>query len=263
MLVDMNGAVFGFGLVVVSVTYMSLWYGIARYVRRYDVVDSAWGLGFVLVAWIGLSLRANFHPLQLVSAALVSLWGLRLFVHIARRNWRRPEDDRRYQLLRQKWGSAAKRKAYTHIFLLQAVLLLVVSLPMLAIAWTRSPQLNAGTWIGWAIWLFGISFEAVADWQLSHFLRNRAAGSHQLMGQGLWRYSRHPNYFGEITTWWGAALVAISSGEWWGVLGALVLTVLITKISGIPPLEKHYDGNPAYEAYRRHTSALVPRPPKT
>lgn len=253
---------FWIALLAILLTYMSLWYGLARYTGRLDVVDSAWGLGFVLVAWVSLGLRAHFGSLQVVSALLVSAWGLRLFAHIGNRNWRKREDDHRYQELRQQWGAPWKRKAYTNVFLLQAVLLLAVSLPMTAIAWAGSPHLNAGVWIGWAIWLFGIGFEALADDQLRRFIKQRPKESHQIMDQGLWHYSRHPNYFGEVTTWWGAAIVAISTGEWWGLFGAVAITLLITKVSGIPPLEKHYDGNKDYEAYRRRTSVLIPLPPK-
>ena len=258
----MDALVFCISLSVVILTYMTAWYGVALYTHRYDVVDSAWGIGFVLVAWVSLGLRANFGLLQLVSALFVSIWGFRLFAHIANRNWRKHEDDHRYQALRDAWGAAEKRKAYTNVFLLQGLLFAVISTPMVAIAFShRHP--NAVSYIGWIIWLFGIAFEATADRQLATFLAHRPAGSHQIMNRGLWRYSRHPNYFGEVTTWWGAAVVACSAGGWWGIVGAVVITVLITKVSGIPPLEKHYAGNTAYAAYSRSTSVLFPLPPKT
>lgn len=198
----------------------------------------------------------------MISALLVSIWGLRLFIHIAKRNWRKHEDDHRYQLLRNNWGSAAKRKAYTNVFLLQALLVMVVSLPMIGIAFAGPRTPNIGTYLGWFIWSVGIVVETLADYQLSSFLKSRAPGSHAIMDQGLWHYSRHPNYFGELTSWWGAAVVAFSIGSWWGAIGAVAITLLITKISGIPPLERHYDGNRAYDAYRTRTSVLIPLPPK-
>lgn len=254
--------VFWVGLSVITMSYMTVWYFMALYTRRYDVVDTAWGLGFILVAWVSLALRANFGAVQVVSALLVSLWGLRLSSHIANRNWHKAADDHRYRELRAKWGGAEKRKAYTNIFLLQGVLMLVVSLPMVAIALTSSPAPTWGVYIGWAVWLSGIIIESMADYQLAHFLRQRPPASHQIMERGLWRFSRHPNYFGEVLAWWGAALVALSLGHWWGVLGAATITVLITKISGIPPLEKHYRGNKAYAAYAARTSVFVPLHPK-
>jgi len=98
---------------------------------------------------------------------------------------------------------------------------------------------------------------------LATFLAHRPKNSHGIMSHGLWHYSRHPNYFGEVTAWWGAAIVAISVGGWWGAIGALTITLLITKISGIPPLEKHYAGDKNYEGYRKRTSVLIPLRPKS
>lgn len=254
----MQVSVFWVALLVAVGAFMTLWYGLARLTSRYDLVDSAWGLGFVFVAWLSLAIRANFGWPQLVSALLVSLWGLRLFAHIANRNWRKTADDHRYQALGQKWGAAAPLKFYTNVFLLQGWLLVLVSAPMIGIAFAHQ-QPNSLTYVGWVIWLFGIAFEAAADRQLATFIGQRPKGSHQIMDQGLWRYSRHPNYFGEVVTWWGAAIVACSFWQWWGIIGALTITFLITKVSGIPPLEKHYAGNPDYAAYQKRTSVLVPR----
>ena len=248
-------------LLLVVFVYMTGWFVIARLTHRYDVVDSAWGLGFVLVGWVSLAVRSNFAVLPVVSAILVSLWGLRLFGHIASRNWRKSEDDHRYIALRDKWGDRHPQKFYTNVFLLQGLLLTAISLPMIGVA-ASTHTASFLTYIGFVIWLLGIVFEAVADRQLAVFVARRPKGSHQIMDKGLWHYSRHPNYFGEITVWWGASLVAISVGSWWGIIGAALITVLITKVSGIPLLEKHYDGNKAYEAYRARTSILIPLPPR-
>ncbi len=245
-------------LAVIVLTYMILWYGLFRVTGRLDVVDSAWGLGFVLIAWVSLVIAQNFSAIAVTSACLASVWGIRLFAHIANRNWRKPADDRRYQELRAKWGRAANSKALTHIFLLQGVLLLLVGTPLVAIAHSGDAHTNALTLVGWAVWFAGILYESVADYQLTRFIRQRPHGSHALMTSGLWRYSRHPNYFGEVTAWLGAGLVAISLGQWWGILGTFVITFLITKVSGIPPLEKHYAGNAEYQKYAKYTPVLVP-----
>lgn len=258
MLLLMDTVVFWLALAVIMFSYMSLWYGVALYAKRFDVVDSAWGLGFVLVAWSSLALHDNFGLTQLVSALLVSTWGVRLFIHISRRNWRKPTEDKRYQELRVRWGNAAHQRAYSRIFLLQGLLVLLISTPMIAVALTRSDP-GFLSYVGWVVWVFGIAYEAVADRQLATFIAHRDKKSHAIMRSGLWRYSRHPNYFGEIITWCGAAIVAVSVGSWWGIIGVATITWLITKVSGIPPLEKHYEGNSEYEAYRRHTPALVPR----
>ena len=248
-------------LFVIVFAYMTLWFEIALKSKRYDVVDSAWGLGFVVIAWAAIAVRGQVHLIGVLSALLVSLWGLRLCYHISRRNWHKSE-DKRYTELRQKWGSKEHIKAFTNVFLLQGILLLLISSPVIAIASNVPSQATILTIVGFAVWLFGILFEAVADYQLGRFLKQRAAGSHALMQSGLWRFSRHPNYFGEITVWWGAALVAISFEQWWGIAGALLITILITKVSGIPPIEKHYAGNPEFETYKRRTSVLIPLPPR-
>jgi steroid 5-alpha reductase family enzyme len=258
----MISLVFWVALAFLAFSYMTLWFGMALYTKRYDVVDSAWGLGFVLLAWSSIALLDSWQPIALISAWLVSLWGLRLFAHIARRNWSKHSDDHRYEELRRGWGKHERSRAYTNVFMLQAALLLMISTPMVAIAMATEATVNAGVVVGWCVWLFGIGFETLADYQLGRFLRERPAGSHALMDKGLWRYSRHPNYFGEIATWAGAATVAVSVGGWWGVLGALTITYLLVKVSGIPPLERHYAGNKAYQAYAKRTSILVPLPPK-
>ena len=236
--------------------YMSLWYGLALRYRRLDVVDVAWGMGFIYVAWLGFFIAGRMEWWQLLAVVLVTIWGARLSVHIALRNLGKPE-DRRYTEMRQKWGRWGKLKAFGNVFLLQGVLILLVSTPAVAIMMSHGP-VNPGVVVGFVVWMAGIAYEAIADGQLSRFLRDRAKGSHAIMQSGLWRYSRHPNYFGEVVTWWGAAVVAISLGRWWGVLGALVITFLITKISGLPPLEKHYAGKPEYEDYKKRTPVLVP-----
>jgi steroid 5-alpha reductase family enzyme len=246
-------------LLVAAWIYMTGWFLLARRLQRTDVIDVAWGLGFVVVAWLAWLLEARRADYRLLTAVLITVWGLRLAVHIGLRN-RHKSEDHRYVLYRDKWGQAYWRQAYRRIFLLQGVLLLGISSTGVAIM--RS-QYMAARWLavlGFAVWLFGIAFEAEADRELQRFVRRKQPG--EIMTNGLWRYSRHPNYFGEVTTWWGAGLVAVSAKEWWGILGTIVITALITKISGIPPLEKHYDGNEAFEAYKQQTSVFIPLPPR-
>lgn len=262
--IGMTGMIFWLGLITIVFTYMTLWFGLALLSKRYDVVDTAWGLGFVLVAWVSLALsvRSGTGAVQIVSATLLSIWGFRLSAHIANRNWRKHTDDHRYETMRARWKGNQLRKSYTNIFLLQGGLILLVSLPMIAIASTHRTEPNAGVLVGWTIWVFGIVLEAVADYQLAKFIGRRATGSHAIMNKGLWQYSRHPNYFGEATSWWGAGIVAASCGAWWALLGSLAITVLVTKVSGVPPLEKHYEGNPEYAAYSLKTSVFIPLPAK-
>lgn len=239
---------------------MTAWFIAARLTKRTDVVDSAWGLGFVFVAWIAWLLDSRQVDLRLLAVGFVSIWGIRLCAHITKRNLKKTEDYR-YTAYREKWGDNYWLKAYVRIFLTQGFLLLVISLPVIAIM--SVPHHPAVAWllvIGFIVWGGGIIFEAEADSELQKFIKTKKPG--EIMTTGLWRYSRHPNYFGEVTTWWGAAIVAVSLNQWWGVIGAAAITVLITKVSGIPPLEKHYLGNKAFQTYAKRTSIFIPLPPK-
>jgi len=248
-----------FGIVaIVVLLYMTAWFGLARALQRADAVDSAWGLGFVAVAWTALVAAGNHHMAAVLAALFVTVWGVRLCFHITKRNVRKPEDYR-YQAYREKWGKRFWLQAYVRIFLVQGILLSLISLPVIAVM-HRGTNLTVVAIAGFVVWAAGIVCESLGDYQLQQFLKTRKKG--EIMQRGLWKYSRHPNYFGEVTAWWGAAIVAVAYRQWWGVLGALVITVLITKVSGIPPLEKHYEGNAAYQEYAKRTSVLVPLPPR-
>lgn len=246
-------------LAVSLLIYMSLWYGVANYLKRIDVIDTAWGLGFVYVALLSFFSYPGYPAVNRLTVILVGVWGLRLAAHITKRNLKKPEDPR-YAVYRSQWGSDFARKAFTNIYLLQGLLILLVSTPIIAIEQNGHVRWIWLAVIGFLVWIFGILTEAVADYQLRQFL---SSGKGDVMQAGLWRYSRHPNYFGEITTWVGAGLVAVSVGRWWGLLGPLTIGFLIVKISGIPPLEKRYAHDKIYQAYAKRTSVLIPLPPKS
>lgn len=239
--------------------YMTAWFFVARVTDRTDVVDSAWGLGFIYIAWLAFGIAPQHTGPKTLAACFVSIWGLRLFLHIFSRTIHKSEDYR-YVAYRQKWGVSFWSKAYVRIFLVQGLLLLAISSVTIAIMQSDLTGSTALTQLGFIIWAFGIAFEAISDWQLRQFMRTKRAGD--ILSTGLWRYSRHPNYFGEVTAWWGGALVAVGLGEWWGIIGALLITFLITMVSGIPPLERHYQDNPAYSAYKKRTSIFFPQLPR-
>lgn len=247
-------------LAIATVIYMSLWFGFAAYLKRIDAVDSAWGLGFIYLAIIALFSVANFHWIQILALVLTIVWGGRLSLHITMRNIKKSEDSR-YSVYREKWGDSFWQQVYIKIFLVQGVLILVISLPVIAILSTSTDEITPLTIVGFTVWIFGILFEAASDYQLRRFLKKRA-GKNEIMQDGLWRYSRHPNYFGESTTWLGAALVAGSVGRWWGFIGFAVITILVTKVSGIPLLENRYKSGKAYQNYAKRTSVFIPLPPK-
>lgn len=238
---------------------MTIWFMLAVVLKRRDIIDSAWGLGFVLVAWLAFTLRNNESFFAVASLLLVTIWGLRLFAHITIRNWKKKEDYR-YQQMGQLSSATDWLRTYVKIFLVQGILLLIVSLPVVAIMQSPQEPYTLLAYGGLLIWVFGLVFEAVADYQLRQYLRSGKKG---IMQSGLWKYSRHPNYFGEVTLWWGAALVAGAYGQWWGILGAFTITYLILKVSGVPLLEQRYADNPAFKAYAQRTSIFIPLPVKT
>jgi len=187
---------------------------------------------------------------------------MRLSLHVYLRNRGKPEDAR-YRAWRQEWGKNANIRSFLQVFLLQGLLLLIISLPVTSVIMAGSSAFTLWDAAGLFIWAMGFLFEAIGDWQLLRFKKDPAHKG-RIIKTGLWRFSRHPNYFGEVTLWWGIYLIALSSGASWPVvIGPLTITFLILKVSGIPMLEKKYEGNPEFEAYRRRTSAFFPLPPKS
>jgi len=247
--------------VVAIFVYASLWFLAAQRLRRYDIADIAWGLGFIFLSLIGQFSESGFSIRGLMVQTLVVFWGLRLSLHIFLRN-RGKEEDPRYRKWRLDWGAYASIRAYFQLFLLQGLLIVVILTPATYILARSDPDLNWLDALGFAVWLAGFITETVADMQMSRFKRN-PSNRGKFISSGLWRYSRHPNYFGEVLLWWGLWLMACSApGGWMTVLGPATITVLILFVSGIPLLEKRYEGQAEYEAYRRRTSAFIPLPPK-
>jgi steroid 5-alpha reductase family enzyme len=248
-----------FVLAVSTAVYVTLWFLAARIAKRVDLIDTAWGLGFVYIAWLAWRLDGSPTGVPQWIVFFVTIWGIRLAVHIFRRTIHKSE-DRRYVSYRRKWKDRFWSSTYLRIFLVQGLLMLLISSTAILGIASDDAVSTPLVILGFAIWAGGIICEAVADYQLGQFLKDRKPG--EIMQDGLWRYSRHPNYFGELASWWGAAIVGISVGQWWSIIGAAVITVLITKISGIPLLEKHYAKNEAFQEYKKHTSILIPLPPK-
>lgn len=263
MLVPMLDTVLAVAPVVL--VYMTAWFLLAMIVRRNDIVDVAWGLGFIVIAaWLLLRPDAP-HPVRLyVACALVFVWGARLAWHIGRRNLQPGKtEDARYAGWRQSWGRWFVPRSFFQIFTLQGLFMLLIATPLLAIGSAEGPALGVLDFLGVAVWLAGFAFESVGDGQLKRFLSN-PANRGEVMDQGLWRYTRHPNYFGEATMWWGLAIMALAvAGGWIGVIGPVTITWLLTKVSGIPLVERAHDGDPKWEAYRRQTSAFIPLPPRS
>ena len=247
--------------VVVIFVYMVAAFVLAQLRQNNGLVDIAWGLGFIVVTAVLFVRAPVLYPAKGLVMAAVLVWGLRLATHIFRRNWGRPEDFR-YARMRQRWGRAAPVKSFFFIFMLQGLIMLVVSLPITVIFSSPARPLLALDAVGAVVFAAGLVFEAVGDAQLAAHIRDpRNKGT--LMTRGLWSMTRHPNYFGEATLWWGIGLIALSSPHGGAaLLGPLGITLLLVFVSGVPLLEKKYAGRPDWEAYKARTSMFVPWFPK-
>lgn len=228
-----------------------------------SIVDIVWGLGFVLVAGVAGVVGEGDRSRRLLLGALVAVWGLRLAGYLARRNLGHGEDYR-YRAMRKKWGERFWWVSLFQVFLLQGVLMWVVSLPVqLAVAPAHPAGLGLLAGLGVAVWLLGMTFETVGDLQMARF-KARSDSDGQVMDQGLWRYTRHPNYFGDFCVWWGLFLVAAETGPGrWGVIGPLVMSFMLLRVSGVAMLERTITKRrPGYAAYIEGTNAFFPGPPK-
>lgn len=251
-------------LVLASVLflYMSFWFGLSLLKKRNDVADVAWGLGFVLLAWTSFLLGPAQSPRGFIVGLLISVWGIRLAWHIHTRN-RGKAEDYRYATWREEWGRWFYLRSYLQVYILQGILLFLIVCPVLLINKSIDTDFNYFDLLGVAVWLLGFIFESVGDAQLARFIKD-PVNKGNLIQTGLWRYTRHPNYFGEVTMWWGIWLVALSVPYGLlGIIGPLTITVLILKVSGIPMLEKKMALNPDFAAYKKRTSVFIPWFPKT
>lgn len=244
------------GLVLcVYFTGLFLW---AQQLKDNSIVDIAWGLGFVIVAVTGYSMMPNSTVVSLITVVLVSLWGVRLFIHLAKRNIGKGEDYR-YVNMRKRWGTHyARLKAFLNVFVLQGVLLMIVSMPILFVMTGTSNQLYWWNILGVVLWLIGFGYEVIGDYQLAQFKKN-TQNKGRLLTSGLWSTTRHPNYFGESLVWWGIFLVTLNEGRnLWGMIGPLVITLLLLFVSGVPLLEKKYKERPDFKAYAEKTAKFLP-----
>jgi steroid 5-alpha reductase family enzyme len=236
---------------------MSLWFVVSWAKKRNDVADIAWGLGFVLLAWTSFFLAGVSGLRGLLVCILVSIWGLRLAWHIHKRNKGKVEDYR-YLAWRKEWGKWFYLRSYAQVYLLQGFLLFLIVFPVLFITQGWGSPLGWFDFVGVAVWILGFYFETVGDAELARFIKN-PENKGKLMQSGLWAYTRHPNYFGEVTMWWGFWLIALSLPYGWlGIIGPLTITFLILKVSGIPLLEKKMEENPDFTEYKRKTSMFIP-----
>lgn len=249
---------------VASWAYMTLVWLVSLRLRNASIVDSFWGPGFLVVALLGLALTGAPTWREFLIAGLVATWALRLAAHITIRNRGRGEDWR-YRAWREKEPKSFWWRSYPKVFLLQGALLILVATPLLASATVPGPHaLTIQDGAGIALWFLGFLFEVVGDEQLRRFKADPAHRG-RVCDVGLWKYTRHPNYFGEATLWWGLFLIALSApAAAWSVVGPIAITFLLLRVSGVRLLEKGLkETKPEYAEYVRRTSPFFPWPPKT
>jgi steroid 5-alpha reductase family enzyme len=228
-----------------------------------SIVDSFWGPGFALIAWVSYFLTAGYTPRKLLLVALVSLWGMRLGLHIFTRNHSKGEDYR-YKAMRKQYGERFPLVSLFTVFGLQGVLMWFISMPLQISQVSPTPDhLTLLDYLGAAIWLVGFSFEAIGDHQLKRFKAD-PNNKGKVMERGLWRYTRHPNYFGDATLWWGYYLIACAvPNGFYTLLSPLTMTVFLMNVSGVALLEKSLKKTkPGYAEYIARTSSFFPLPPK-
>lgn len=247
-------------IILVLVALLWIW---SIFIKNVSIVDIFWGVGFTVVNAFYVFMSGELNARKILILTLVSIWGLRLAIYLAIRNIGKGEDFR-YQEFRKNFGP--KRYwwfSFFQTFLLQGTLIMIVSLPLLGINSSESNgTLKLLDYIGILVWLIGFTFEAGGDFQLAHFKRN-FENKDKVLNTGFWKYTRHPNYFGDCAVWWAYGIFSLAAGSYWHIIGSIIMTLLIIKISGVSLLEKTLkETKPKYKDYIQKTSSFFPWLPK-
>lgn len=234
---------------------------VAQMKKSHSIVDIGWGLGFVMIALFSFWMNKEPTIQSLIITILVLLWGLRLSYHLYKRNWNQREDYR-YTEMRKKWGPTYQRiKSYIFIYMLQMILLYIIALPILIVNTKTTQSVTWFEYVGMAVWFVGYFFEVVGDYQLKRFISDKN-NQGKLMRTGLFQYTRHPNYFGEATMWWGIFLISIGGGQFIAIISPILITYLLLYVSGVPLLEKKLENHPSFNDYKSKTNKFFPWIPK-
>lgn len=251
---------------VIVLLYTTTLFFVAQRKNDNSIIDIGYGLGFIITAYTLTLVKLTDSPLSVYSSLillLITLWGARLTYRIYQKNKGKPEDFR-YAAWRELWKKKGRiyyiMRAYLQIFALQGIIISIVLLPF-TLSLAHYPLQTNFIFIGLALWMIGFFFEVIGDYQLDTFIKNKNKTS-SIMTTGLWKYTRHPNYFGESTMWWGLAIISLLGSSSSAVLlSPLLITYLLLFVSGIPMLEKKWKGVPEWEVYKKKTSAFFPMPP--
>ena len=248
------------GLLILTLMVV-LWL-VSLALKNSSIVDIFWGFGFVLIAWFGFfSAPDGFITRKVLITAMVTIWGLRLTLYIFSRN-RGKGEDFRYQKWRNEHPSTWWIRSFFKVFLLQGALMWIISTPITYSEASPAAPLGILDYLAVVIWLIGFYFEVAGDFQLARFKSN-PENKGKVMDQGVWRYTRHPNYFGDSAQWWGFFLTALSAGGWWTVFSPVIMTLLLMRVSGVALLEKTLkETKPGYREYMEKTNAFFPGFPR-
>ena len=254
----MLATIFQIGLFICC--YVSVWFIISLLIKRNDIADIAWGLGFVAIV-IFLFITQTSTLQSNIVYILTLIWGIRLAIHIGFRTKGKPEDFR-YKKWRDEWGKYFVLRSYLQVYLLQGFFMWIISLPIIVVTMAQNQAISPFILSGSIIWLIGFAFESIGDYQLMLFIKQRQNKS-DIMQTGLWKYTRHPNYFGEVLVWWGIFIMVlpIEYGIW-TIISPITISFLLLYVSGIPMLEAKYKDNLAFQDYKKRTSAFFPMLPK-
>jgi steroid 5-alpha reductase family enzyme len=246
---------------ITVLTIVTMLWLISIAIRDASIIDVFWGPLFVAIAWVLFAVNLGAVTINhLVLLFFVTAWGLRLAFHLAERNFGRGEDTR-YRLWRARGGPNWWLKSLYRVYLLQGAIALVVATPVVA-AFRSTPAPFLINWIGVPIWLLGFAIEAAADVQLNRF-RARPDSTLLVLDDGLWRFSRHPNYFGDALQWWGLGVFTFSGTTWWSLVGPLAMTLVFLNLSNAVIERGLLKRRPEYAQYVARTSAFFPKLPAT
>ena len=242
-------------IILAVLLFCHLFFVIGVVKKNYAVMDIGWGIGFIMIALI-----AYFHypisPRNALSLVLVTIWGLRLAIYLIKRNSGKPEDPR-YNQYRKEWGKNANLHAYFKVYLFQGLLMFIIATPFIFGMKQEVKAMTVINYLGLAVWIMGIGFESYADTYLSWY-KKQPKFKGTICMSGPWRISRFPNYFGEISLWYGMYLLNFDLVTSWTIISPIVLSALIIKVTGIPFMEKKYKDNPEYQAYAARVPRLIP-----
>lgn len=243
--------------VITVFIFMMIMFTIAQLIKNNSIVDIGWGIGFVLIAAALFFTEERIDTKDIILSIMILFWGVRLATHILLRASGKPEDFR-YAQWRKDWGDKAVINAFLKVFMLQGILMLLIAYPIMVVFYSYDASIGLISYTGLAIFVIGFLFESVGDYQMTAFKKD-PANKGKIITSGVWKYSRHPNYFGEAFLWWGIWIFTIGSELYLTALfSPLLINFLLVKVSGVPMLEKKYEGRDDWEAYKKITPTFIP-----